>query len=459
MTRHRILYTHYRVGKLDGVSIEAAAWRQIWEQMGAEVAFCAGPMSEGAEYQIENLEQQLYPPVYLIDEEAFGGFKTFKDEAEFSQAVREQQDQLRPAFEAVVKDFQPSHLVFGNIFSVGEHIAAPEALMDVLDSVQIPSVGIHHDFYWEAPRYSQPSAPYVKCILEKFCPPQRDYLSHACINSLARRELRARKGIEAGIMYDTLDFDQPPWQIDDYNHDLLRTRGVEKNDLVVLQATRIVRRKNIELAIDLVSKLGARMARGGKKALATGKTFDPQHNRVWLVLAGYAENRDRGYQDLLLTHAATQGVNLLSVGDAISAARYTATEEVGKGYSLWDVYPQADLITFPSEYEGFGNQFLEAVYARRPAVVFEYPVFRIDIKPKGFQIVSLGDCLSFNSETYLVEIPAPTMDRAVDEVLALIQDRGRYQEMVEHNFQLAARHFSYQQTAERWRELLESARG
>ena len=454
MTRHRILYTHYRVGQLDGVSIEAAAWRQIWEQMGAEVAFCAGPMSQGAEYQIENLEQQLYPPVFLIDEEAFGGFKTFKNEAEFGQAVREQQDQLRPAFEAVVKDFQPSRLVFGNIFSVGEHIAAPEALMGVLDSVQTPTVGIHHDFYWEAPRYNKPSSPYVERILDELCPPRRDYVSHACINSLARQELRERKGIEAGIMYDTLDFDQPPWEIDDYNHDLLRTRGVDENDLVVLQATRIVRRKNIELAIDLVCRLGARMARGGRKALATGKTFDPQHNRVWLVLAGYAENRDRGYQDLLLTHAATQGVDLLSVGDAISSSRYTATEEVGKGYSLWDVYPQADLITFPSEYEGFGNQFLEAVYARRPVVVFEYPVFRADIKPKGFQIVSLGDRLSFNPETHLVEIPAPTMDRAVDEVLALVQDRSRYREMVDHNFELAGRHFSYQQTAERWRELL-----
>ena len=170
MAENRILYTHYRIGKTDGVSIEAAAWRQIWEDMGARVAFCAGPVSQGVEYVIENLEQQWYPPVFLIDEEAFGGLKTFENEAEFIQAVREQQNQLRPAFEAVVQDFQPTHLVFSNIFSVGEHIAAPEALMDVLDAHQLPTVCIHHDFYWEGPRYERPSSPFVEWMLEQFYP-------------------------------------------------------------------------------------------------------------------------------------------------------------------------------------------------------------------------------------------------------------------------------------------------
>jgi glycosyltransferase involved in cell wall biosynthesis len=456
VTERRILFTHYRVGKTDGVSIEAAAWRQIWEDMGARVAFCAGPISQGAEYSIENLEQQVHPPVFLIDEEAFGGFKTFADEAEFIQAVREQQDLLRPAFEAVVEDFQPTHLVFSNVFSVGEHIAAPEALLSVLDAHRLPTIGIHHDFYWEGPRYARPSSPFVERILAECYPPRRDYMRHACINLPAQGELRARKGIEAGLMYDTLDFNQAPWQIDEYNQDLLRNRGVDDDDLVVLQSTRIVRRKNIELAIDLVAQLADRMARGGKKQLATGKTFDPRHNRVWLVLAGYAENRDRKYRDLLMIHAARKGVDLLALGDAIGTARYMAPEAVGKRYTLWDAYPHADLITYPSEREGFGNQYLEALFAQKPVVAFEYPVFQSDIQPLGFQVISLGDQLSLNPETGLVEIPAPVMDRAVDEVFALIQDRDRYRDMVERNFQLGARHFSHEPTAQRWRELLQT---
>jgi hypothetical protein len=37
-----------------------------------------------------------------------------------------------------------------------------------------------------------------------------------------------------------------------------------------------------------------------------------------------------------------------------------------KVYTLWDLYPHAALVTYPSLYEGFGNAFLEAVYFRVP---------------------------------------------------------------------------------------------
>ena len=40
-----------------------------------------------------------------------------------------------------------------------------------------------------------------------------------------------------------------------------------------------------------------------------------------------------------------------------------------KVYTLFDIYPHADLVTYPSYYEGFGNAFLEAVYFRKPVVV------------------------------------------------------------------------------------------
>ena len=35
-------------------------------------------------------------------------------------------------------------------------------------------------------------------------------------------------------MYDTLDFDQPPWQLDEYNHDLLFSRGVVVLSTIVI---------------------------------------------------------------------------------------------------------------------------------------------------------------------------------------------------------------------------------
>ena len=37
--------------------------------------------------------------------------------------------------------------------------------------------------------------------------------------------------------------------------------------------------------------------------------------------------------------------------------------------------PHADLVTYPSTFEGFGNAFLEAIYYCRPIVVNTYSIY------------------------------------------------------------------------------------
>ena len=69
------------------------------------------------------------------------------------------------------------------------------------------------------------------------------------------------------------------------------------------------------------------------------------------------------------------------------ATRVARTPKVVRPIPLDDVYRHADLVTYPSLYEGFGNAFLEAVYFRKPIVVKRYSIFITDIEPKGFQII------------------------------------------------------------------------
>ena len=63
------------------------------------------------------------------------------------------------------------------------------------------------------------------------------------------------------------------------------------------------------------------------------------------------------------------------------------TPDGRRRYVLADVYPHADLVTYGSSIEGFGNAFLEAVYYRRPLVVNRYSIYELDIKPRGFRVV------------------------------------------------------------------------
>lgn len=431
----RILIVHFRVGKTDGVSIEIAAWKEILESAGATVKLCSGPVNRGADFVISNLEQQLNPTIFELDEAAFGNSNRLKTEQEFVEVFRAQQEVIVREFSAVLDGYRPDHIIISNIFSVGEHIAAAGALTSVLDEKKIPTIGVHHDFYWENIRYRKPAFPLVPEELAKYFPPIRPWLTHCCINSIAKRVLKELKGIEVTIIYDTVDFDVSPGE-SERSRELRHRCSPDGGDIIILQATRIVRRKNIEIAVDLVRQLTALVGSLGPTTLHDGRMFDPAKNQILLVLAGYAEKRDEKYKADLFEYAKTQGVNLCYLGDLINAQ----TGE--KRYSLTDSYPLADVITYPSEYEGFGNQFLEAVWAKKPVVVFEYPVFKTDIAPKGFVYISLGEVIA--GREGLVKIPEEKLIEAAKQTWEMLTSKEKYTNLVEKNFELGKKHFSYE---------------
>ena len=99
-----------------------------------------------------------------------------------------------------------------------------------------------------------------------------------------------------------------------------------------------------------------------------------------------------------------------------------------KIYNLFDIYPHADLITYPSTIEGFGNAFLEAVYFKIPILVNRYSIYTIDIKPKGFRAI---------------EIDGYVTDEAVEQARAVLEDPRLRENMVTTNYTLAEKFYSY----------------
>jgi glycosyltransferase involved in cell wall biosynthesis len=92
------------------------------------------------------------------------------------------------------------------------------------------------------------------------------------------------------------------------------------------------------------------------------------------------------------------------------------------------VYPHADLVTYPSSIEGFGNAFLEAVYYWRPILVNNYSIYEVDIRPKGFRAVWFDGFISEDTLT---------------RVRNILSDPSMAQEWAEENYQLAKRYFSF----------------
>lgn len=193
----RILICHFRVGKTDGVSLQISAWKEILEKAGAQVKLCGGNQSVGADYVLNHFENQLDPDVFRIDQAAFDSDGIFKDERDFQHQFENITRAIETDFKKAVNDFHPSVIVISNVFSVGENLPAAKAILSVLDQLKIPTLLVHHDFYWENTRYRQPKFAFIENHLNEFFPPKRSFLKHACINSIARMELLGKKGINA----------------------------------------------------------------------------------------------------------------------------------------------------------------------------------------------------------------------------------------------------------------------
>jgi glycosyltransferase involved in cell wall biosynthesis len=179
------------------------------------------------------------------------------------------------------------------------------------------------------------------------------------------------------------------------------------SDWFILQPTRVDPRKGIEHAIELVRRLN-----------------DP---RAKLVISHPAGDEGSSYVALIHDRIADAGVDVRFIADRVGEARGTNADG-NKVYTLSDVYPHADLVTYPSHYEGFGNAFLEAVYFGRPVVVNTYAVYARDINPLGFKTIEL---------TQLV-----TRD-IVDQVRAVLHDPALRDDWAKTNYVLGVKHFSY----------------
>jgi glycosyltransferase involved in cell wall biosynthesis len=145
------------------------------------------------------------------------------------------------------------------------------------------------------------------------------------------------------------------------------------------------------------------------------------------LISHEAGDEGKKYEEYLREFAQFLGVKVIFGADRFDYLR--GVSAAGKKvYSLEDAYLQADLVTYPSRVEGFGNAFLETVYYRRPIVMSTYEIFKTDIQPKGFKIIGFRDYIDNGCIT------------ASRQILA---DPVQASEMTEINFAIGQRHYSF----------------
>ena len=436
----RIGICHFRVGLTDGVSLEIEKWKNVLEKIGHTVYLLAGEAPNLDATIIPKLRFD-HPEINKIYNNSFHFLSDFPSEEVLCQEIYKIANQIEEKIYSFIRKFSIELLDVENIWSLPLNIPAAIALYRVIKSAGIKTVSHHHDFFWERSHFDYPTCKTVKEVLVTYFPPQDSLIRHAVINSIAQNELKTRRGIDAVVIPNIFDFEGTEWKIDDYNYDFNKSLGLSQKDIIILQATRIVSRKGIELAIDLVKEL----AKPDNLLLLKERGFYDKReidekSKVVLVLPNLIE--DKEYFKLLKEKIKKEKVYVIFVSDIVDTKRKIKNNR--KIYSLWDTYLFSDLVTYPSLYEGWGNQFLEAIKAKLPIVVFEYEVYKRDIKPNGFRVISLGDKLKGKDVQGLYKIDSSIIKRATKEAIRVLTDLPYRKKIVEYNFDLGRRLYSMQ---------------
>ena len=431
---------HFKVGGTDGVSLEMDKWKLVLEEMGHTVHYCAGDLGTVAGTLIEEIFHHR-EDAHRLYFNTFVQLKDYPDESAYRIDLYSKADSIELKLRAFVEEYKIDFLIPENVWSVAAHPSVAIAVTNVMRDLHIPTLAHNHDFYWERRDGVALTCATAIEYAQKYLPPRDPLARHVTINSLGQQQLRERMGIEASVVPNIFDFDEAPWQVDTYNRDFRTRIGLRENDVMILQATRVVSRKGIELAVDFVRALDTPRHRTEFKAhgLYDGRSFDDD-SRIVLVLAGYTQDDVTGYTAHLKQKIAASGIDALYIEDVVGGRRQTRDGE--KIYSLWDTYVFADFITYPSLWEGWGNQLLEALRAKLPIMLFEYPVYKTDIKDKGFKVVSLGSEVHGIDDLGLARVAPSVIEDAADEAVALLTDNNLRQDVVEGNYQLGQRYYS-----------------
>jgi len=397
----KIGFVATRLAGVDGVSLETAKMVSVFEEMGHECFYVAGQLDSDAKPGWEIPSMHFFDPTakQLHDEV----FRNPKPEPKTFRRIYNVANGIRDELEAFIDEFDIDMIVPQNASTIPMNIPLGVAIADLIKRTRIKTLCHHHDFYWERERFINNG---IEDILNEAFPPNLRPVRHLVINTPMKRRLYNFRGIESQYLPNVFEFEKEPPAPDDYAMTFRSELGLSDDDLIVLQPTRIVRRKAIEKAIELVRRL--------------------DDDRLILLITGYEGDEPGGYGDWLRDEAERSGIRYKFIGEYVGALRGETNGH--KVYSLWDIYPHAHFITYPSVYEGFGNALIETIYFRKPFIVHQYPPYLSDIRPTGVKGVEFYHDIT---------------DDVLEQTRALIDDANLRDEMTEHNYQVGLEHFSF----------------
>jgi mannosylglucosylglycerate synthase len=423
---HNIGFVSTRFAGTDGVSLETQKWATVLERLGHKCFYFAGQCDRPADRsqvvpeafyrhpEIDKINQQAYSGSWLVTAEARAThpemdklrkdfFSIYVRPPEMTRRVNELKEYFKAELYKFAHLFELEILVIENAVTIPINLPLGLAITEFIVETGFPTIAHHHDFHWERQRFK------VNCVgdyLAAAFPPDLPSIRHVVINSVQAQQIASRYGLNSRVIPNVMDFDSPPPAPDFYAQSVRADFGIKPGEYFILQPTRIIQRKGIEHAVELVRRLEL---------------------PAKLIISHASGDEGTDYEQHIHDYAHLLDVTVRFEAEQVQDYR-GITKDGKKIYTLGDVYPHADLVTYPSAIEGFGNAFLEAVYYRRPILLNNYSIYEADIKPKGFFAISFDGFISTN----IIEL-----------VRHALKNPELVQKWTEENYKLAKRYFSF----------------
>ena len=401
MKQLNIGFISTRIAGTDGVSLETAKWAAILEEGGHNVFYMAGELDTPAEHS------HLVKPCHFqhttvadINEACFGHSRRTPEATLLIESLKHT---LKKEIRKFISQFRLDLIIPENALAIPLNLPLGLALTEVAAESDFPMIAHHHDFYWERKRFMRNGCwDYIN----KAFPPNLPTTQHVVLNSEQNHQLGLRTGISGVVIPNVMDFANPPALNNEARNAIRRELGFTRGEKLILQPTRIIRRKGIEHAIELVKRLDL---------------------PAKLVIPHKFGDEGDDYAHRVIEYSKLMGVQTI-LCQQLMEPNEKDRNGGGPRFTLSDLYQSADFVTYPSLIEGFGNALLEAMYYKRPIMVNNYMIYHLDIKPLGFKLVEINDYVSAE---------------AVDETRLILEDGDLAALMAEENYALASRHFSY----------------
>jgi len=461
---------HFKLFGTDGVSLQSQELTRALRERGWHVHSCASDLPDGATgLRLDELSYQSHDALALRRGLFQAGpLDRGEDDQASSAALLAQVVALARRIRERVEPYIDANnirlLHIRNIMSLPYNLPATLAFYELArDRSDVAFIMQHHDFYWEGPnaRTFNTSLRDVAELIARITCPDLPNATHVVINPIGAEALEARKGISPVVIPDGFDFDREVIVIDEevFRRKLEILAGEEApvttRDLVVAMPARVAINKAIELAIQFTAGLqkkktlleGAPDGAGGRR-----RQFTSSSKIVLLLPQGEDLDENRDYFERLQAYARHLHIYLAYGGHVVVPDRRYSPGDT-EHYPFYSTYQTVDLVCYPPEHEGFGNQAIEAVWARRPLAVLEYPVFKRFVRDHVPHYISLGEPAELGRlEAFggLHVLREDILERALNATVSVLNDHDLEKQWVEENAAVLRRFCGIDQVSERY---------